>query len=281
MKTDYMSGIYSLAIKISPSVFENASLPGLSTSGTTVDLSTENGMLVALLLGNDCVANVRTVAARTLTSDNLARGNASVGMEFGAGVQARLRLRALAMVRSWREAGICVREVPTAQTPLWKSSDVLGFPVAPHAQPRDAVEGAHVFVTTTSAASQFCKPPGLSPASTTSGQRIGRRAQKRARTGYPRPRGPLGSGSVGVGSPNRQVLSRSGSEEPQEDFSELEHVIRWLKYGSHERAPNHDCGSLGNRHSGHVRSTSWHFNTRGRRGNSLRQLLNLAVLTNG
>lgn len=247
MKTDYMSGIDTLAVKISPGIFENASVPGLSTSGTTVDFSTEKGMLDRLLLGNDCVTNVRTLAAGTLASDNR---NASVASDCSAGVQARLRHRALAMVRSLREAGIWVREVPTAQTPSWESSDVLGFPVARYAQRRDAVEGAHVFVTTSSAAGQFCKPPGLSSASTTSGRRIGGSAQKQSRTGCPRPRGPLGSGSVGVGSPNRQALSRTGSEEPQQDFFGLEQVIRWLNCGSHERAPNHDCRSLGNRHSG-------------------------------
>ncbi|MET4754524.1 hypothetical protein [Bradyrhizobium sp. RT11b] len=104
VKTDHMSGIDSGAIKISPSFSENASLPGLSTNGTTIVLSTEKDMLESLLLDSGCVTNVRSVAAGTLASDNLIRRNASVATDFGTGVQARLRLRALAMVKSLREA---------------------------------------------------------------------------------------------------------------------------------------------------------------------------------
>jgi len=60
----------------------------------------------ALLLDNGCLTNVRTAAAGAVAAKHLARKDASVAAISGAGIQARLQLQALALVRPICEARI-------------------------------------------------------------------------------------------------------------------------------------------------------------------------------
>jgi len=76
VKTAFVPGIDSFAIKISPGFFDNPKIGLPSTSGLMVLLSARTGMLEALLLDNGYLTDVRTAAAGAVAARHLARADA-------------------------------------------------------------------------------------------------------------------------------------------------------------------------------------------------------------
>ena len=104
VKTAYVPGLDSFAIKVSPGFFDNPKLGLPSVNGLMVVLSTRTGLLEAVLLDNGYLTNVRTAAAGAVAARYLSRDNAATAAIVGAGVQARLQLEALTLVRPIRAA---------------------------------------------------------------------------------------------------------------------------------------------------------------------------------
>ena len=100
VKTAYVPGISSFAIKISPGFFDNPSLGLPSTSGLMAVFLTQTGMLKALLLDNGYLTDVRTAAAGAVAAKYLARQNSETAAILGAGTQAKLQLKVLTLVLS-------------------------------------------------------------------------------------------------------------------------------------------------------------------------------------
>ncbi|MCK1571220.1 ectoine utilization protein EutC [Bradyrhizobium sp. 174] len=151
VKTAYVPGLDGFAVKISPGFFDNPKVGLPSTNGLMVLLSSKTGVLQALLLDNGYLTNVRTAAAGAVAAKHLARKDASIATVLGAGIQARLQLQALAMVRPIREARMWARDVSKAEVVAQELSSELQFPVTPYAEPEKAVAGSHIIVTTTPA----------------------------------------------------------------------------------------------------------------------------------
>lgn len=151
VKTAYVPGLDSFAVKISPGFFDNPRMGLPSTNGMMVLLSSKTGLVQALLLDNGYLTDVRTAAAGAVAAKHLARKDASIVTVFGAGTQARLQLQALTLVRSIRQGRIWARDVSKAGRTAQELSAQLGFPVTPYAEPMKAVAGSHVIVTTTPA----------------------------------------------------------------------------------------------------------------------------------
>lgn len=167
VKTAYVPGLDSFAIKISPGFFNNPKIGLPSTNGMMVLLSSKTGLVQALLLDNGYLTDLRTAAAGAVAANHLARKDSSVVAILGAGVQARLQLQALALVRPIREARIWGRDISKAQQVAQDLSEQLGISVVAYAEPRNAVAGSHIIVTTTPA-----DQPILSAAWLESGQHI-------------------------------------------------------------------------------------------------------------
>lgn len=115
VKTAYVPGIEGFAIKISPGFFDNPKIGLPSTNGMMVLLSSRTGLVQALLLDNGYLTDIRTAAAGAVAAKHLSRHNASVAAIFGAGMQARLQLEALRLVRPIREARIWARDAAKAE----------------------------------------------------------------------------------------------------------------------------------------------------------------------
>ena len=73
----------------------------------------------------------------------------TVAAIFGAGVQARLQLEALMLVRPISEARIWARDGAKAQAAAGDLRERLGIAVSAEGNPQEAVAGADVVVTTT------------------------------------------------------------------------------------------------------------------------------------
>src|SRR5262249_35793977 len=143
--------------------FNNPSIGLPSTNGMMVLLSSKTGLVQALLLDNGYLTNVRTAAAGAVAAKYLARSDTYVAAILGAGIQARLQLQALTLVRRVREARIWWRDALKADAAAQQLSAQLGFPVTAYAEPKMAVAGSHVIVTTTPADEPILSATWLEP----------------------------------------------------------------------------------------------------------------------
>jgi ornithine cyclodeaminase len=163
VKTAYVPGLDGFAIKISPGFFDNPKLGLPSTNGMMVLLSSRTGLVQALLLDNGYLTDVRTAAAGGVAAKHLSRADSSIAAILGAGMQARLQLEALMLVRPIRSARIWGRDAGRASKSADALSASLGIPVTAIRDPEATVKGADIIVTTTPADRPILKAEWLSP----------------------------------------------------------------------------------------------------------------------
>ena len=151
VKTAYVPGFDGFAIKVSPGFFDNPKLGLPSLNGLMILFSARTGLVEALLLDNGYLTDVRTAAAGAVAARHLARKDASVAAIFGAGMQARLQLEALMLVRPIRSARIWARDPQKAERLASDFASEHGIEVTAMADPQAAARGADIIVTTTPA----------------------------------------------------------------------------------------------------------------------------------
>jgi ornithine cyclodeaminase len=149
VKTAYVPGLESFAIKISPGFFDNVKLGLPSLNGLMVLFSANTGFVEALLLDNGYLTVVRTAAAGAMAAKHLARADATTAAILGGGEQGRLQLEALTLVRPIERARIWARRPEQAAQSAAETSAKLGIDVTAAAAAREAVKGADIIVTTT------------------------------------------------------------------------------------------------------------------------------------
>ncbi len=149
VKTAYIPGLDSLAIKISPGFFDNPSLGLPSVNGLMVVFSTRTGIVEALLLDNGFLTDIRTAAAGAVTAKYLSRANSKNAAIIGAGVQAMLQLEALTLVRNIESASIWARDFDKAEKAAIQAKNKLGLDVTPCQTVAEATRGADIIVSTT------------------------------------------------------------------------------------------------------------------------------------
>ncbi|QIE55460.1 ectoine utilization protein EutC [Pikeienuella piscinae] len=163
VKTAYVPGIDSFAIKVSPGFFDNPKLGLPSTSGLMILFSALTGQIEALLLDNGYLTDIRTAAAGAVAARRLAREDASSAAVFGAGVQARLQVRALCLVRPIRRVVFWARDVARAEAAARETAERLGIDARAEAAPDVAAKGADVILTTTPATAPILMADWLTP----------------------------------------------------------------------------------------------------------------------
>ncbi|WP_306751643.1 cyclodeaminase [Paracoccus actinidiae] len=149
VKTAYVPGLSHFAIKISPGFFGNPALGLPSTNGMMVVLSSTTGLVEALLLDNGYLTDVRTAAAGAVAADGLARTDATRAAILGAGMQARMQLQALTLVRPLTGATVWARDPAKARAFADEMGSALSIPVTAAATVTEATRGADLIVTTT------------------------------------------------------------------------------------------------------------------------------------
>jgi len=149
VKTAYVPGFEGFAIKVSPGFFDNPKLGLPSLNGLMILFSAKTGLVQALLLDNGYLTDIRTAAAGAVTARHLSREDASIATIFGAGMQARLQLEALMLVRPIKSARIWARNHDKAQKLADDFAREHGIEVVAVTDPRDAIRGAEIIVTTT------------------------------------------------------------------------------------------------------------------------------------
>ena len=163
VKTAYIPGLDSFAIKVSPGFFNNPSIGLPSTNGLMIQFSAKTGLIEALLLDNGYLTDVRTAAAGAVAAKYLARENARVATIIGAGMQAGMQLEALTLVRPITEARIWARNVDSAKKAAQNFTQKLGRPVTAIADAKEACDGTDIIVTTTPSETPLIKAEWLAP----------------------------------------------------------------------------------------------------------------------
>ncbi|WMT87559.1 ectoine utilization protein EutC [Pelagibacterium sp. 26DY04] len=163
VKTAYLPGVESFAIKVSPGFFDNPKIGLPSTNGLMVVLSARTGLVEALLLDNGYLTDVRTAAAGAVAARHLAREDAQSVAIIGAGMQARMQLEALTLVRDINSARIWARDAEKAQAFARRASSELGIDVTAAETAEAAVRGADIVVTTTPATEPLILAEWMTP----------------------------------------------------------------------------------------------------------------------
>lgn len=163
VKTAYVPGIDSFAIKISPGFFDNPRHGLPSTSGLMILFSARTGMVEALLLDNGYLTDVRTAAAGAVAARHLAQPGAERACIIGAGTQGRLQLKALCLVRPITSAVIWARDPDRAELASRELSAELDITVSAANNVEDAVKSAEIVVTTTPSATPLVRADWLVP----------------------------------------------------------------------------------------------------------------------
>lgn len=163
VKTAYVPGFDGFAIKVSPGFFDNPKLGLPSLNGLMILLSARTGVVEALLLDNGYLTDVRTAAAGAVAARHLSRQDASVATIFGAGIQARLQLKSLALVRPITSARIWARDHTKAKRLADDLALDLGITVCATADPQEAVRGSDIIVTTTPSEKPILQDDWLQP----------------------------------------------------------------------------------------------------------------------
>ena len=101
VKTAYIQGLDSFAIKIAAGFYENRKL-GLPTgSGMMVLINAQTGHPLAVLMDNGYLTDVRTGIAGAIAAKHLAPKEVKMVGVIGSGMQARYQIRALKLVRDY------------------------------------------------------------------------------------------------------------------------------------------------------------------------------------
>ncbi len=163
VKTAYIHGLDSFAIKIASGFHENRLL-GLPTgSGMMVLISAETGRPMAVLLDNGYLTDLRTGIAGAIAARHLAReGIETVGV-IGSGMQARFQMRALKMVRDFQKLlvyGIINEEV---EEYVEEMTGELGVEVVQADNAEMVVRESQVVVTTTPSSEPYLRAEWLHP----------------------------------------------------------------------------------------------------------------------
>ena len=163
VKTAYVHGLDSFAIKVAAGFFNNREL-GLPTgSGLMMLISAQTGFPEALLLDNGYLTDVRTGIAGAIAARHLARETIEVAGVIGAGMQARYQMRGLKLVRNFKRLLIYSVNPQEVELYIDEMSEELGVEVAAAADHEEVVTNSDVVVTTTPANEPYLRAEWLHP----------------------------------------------------------------------------------------------------------------------
>lgn len=149
VKTAYVPGIDSFAIKMSTGFFDNPKLGLPSLSGLMVLISAKTGQVEAVLLDNGYLTDIRTAAAGAVAAKWLSREDSTTAGIVGAGLQARLQLKALTLVRPIKRALVWGRDADKAAACAHDIRRDLGLDAVSVSSIDDLAAASDIVVTTT------------------------------------------------------------------------------------------------------------------------------------
>jgi ectoine utilization protein EutC len=163
VKTAYLHGLDSFAIKIASGFVDNHLL-GLPTgSGMMVVMNAKTGNPLAILLDNGYLTDVRTGIAGAIAAQHLGREKVtSVGV-IGSGAQARFQIQALKLVRNFSRVLVFGLIDNQVNEYVIEMSEALGVEVIKAESAEAVVRQCEIVVTTTPSKTPYLKKEWLHP----------------------------------------------------------------------------------------------------------------------
>ena len=163
VKSAYIKGLDSFAIKIAAGFTENYKL-GLPTgSGMMVLVNAQTGFPLAVLLDNGYLTDVRTGLAGALAAKYLAPQNVQAAGVIGSGMQSRFQMRALKLVRDFKKLYVCGIVPEDVKKFAAEMEAELLVEVIIASTYEEVLQKSQVVVTTTPARSPFIRSEWLHP----------------------------------------------------------------------------------------------------------------------
>jgi ectoine utilization protein EutC len=163
VKSAYIKSLPGFAVKIASGFYRNPGLGLPTSSGMMILLSSNTGFPMAMLLDNAYLTDVRTALAGAVAAKHLAPANVRTVGVVGTGVQARLQVQALQLVRSFRNVVVWGRRPEAMRKYVKEVSETLGLDVVPAASVSEVVHRSELVVTTTPARTGLVKAADLHP----------------------------------------------------------------------------------------------------------------------
>ena len=151
VKTAWIPGVESFAIKVSPGFFDNPKIGLPSLNGLMILFSAKTGLVEAVFLDNGYLTDLRTAAAGAVAARHLAPARVETAGVIGAGVQARLQIEAAHLVRPFSRVLVHARDTEKARACAADLSQRLGVEAEAMADPAALVAESQLVVTTTPA----------------------------------------------------------------------------------------------------------------------------------
>ena len=163
VKTAYIKGFDTFAIKISPGFFNNPKIGLPTTSGMMILLDSKTGVLKAILLDKGYLTDVRTAVAGAIASKYLAKKSISNVGIVGAGAQAKLQLEALSLVKKPKEIRLWARNENSAKAYIAEINKKYNFKTFICKTVQEVTENSEIVISTTPSKEPLIKAEWLHP----------------------------------------------------------------------------------------------------------------------
>ena len=163
VKTAYIQGLDSFAIKIASGFWDNRLLDLPTGSGMMILISAQTGRPIAVLLDNGYLTDLRTGLAGAIAARHLAREKIENVGVIGSGMQARYQVRGLRLVREFKHLFTYGIEPDGVDAYVSDMTDELGIEVIKTDSPEVVVRESEVVITSTPSQEPYLDSTWLHP----------------------------------------------------------------------------------------------------------------------
>ena len=161
VKAAYIDGLDSYAIKVASGFFNNPNLGLPSSNGLMILLDSKTGVLKSVLLDKGYLTDVRTAIAGAIAAKHLSNPESSNVGIIGAGIQAKMQLEALLLVRNIKTAYIWSRDSKKTNKFVQNIKDKINIKIIACESPEQTVNLSEILITCTPSKSPIIKSEWL------------------------------------------------------------------------------------------------------------------------
>ena len=161
VKAAYIEGLDSFAVKVASGFFNNPKLGLPSSNGLMILLDSQTGVIKSVLLDKGYLTDVRTAIAGAIASKYLSNPESSTVAIIGAGIQARMQLEALTLVRDIKNVNVWSRDIEKTHVYIENMSKNFKLNFQVFDNTNDLVKNADILITTTPSKNPLIKYSSL------------------------------------------------------------------------------------------------------------------------
>lgn len=149
VKAAYIEGLDSFAVKVASGFFNNPKLGLPSSNGLMILLDSQTGVIKSVLLDKGYLTDVRTAIAGAIASKYLSNPESSTVAIIGTGIQARMQLEALTLVRDIKNVNVWSRDIKKTHAYIEDVNKNINLNFTAFDNTNEVVNNADILITTT------------------------------------------------------------------------------------------------------------------------------------